>query len=202
MLIVRPTSILGRMPRCSVLLLCLALTACAAPPLVAPASSPSVIPRQAISPPLPSPVSWQERLAVDVQQAQAQLTFWPLVPSYMPSDVRGQVEALAGCGIGPSRCIDYRFESPSGSLVLLVLQGPAGCCLDSARPGATRTIDIRPGIRAHYDPVEPQFGGPILWWVEDTARGQVYVALNSPVISQDELIRIASSMRPLPGMGR
>lgn len=190
------------MPRCSLLLLCFALTACAAPPLVAPDSSPSVAPRATSSPPLPAAVSWQERLTADAQQAQAQLTFWPLAPPYMPLDVHAQVGSPTGCGIGPSPCIDYRFTNSSGSLILLVLQGPAGCCLDVARPGAVPNVDIRPGVRAQYVPVEPQFGGPILWWVEDTARGPVYVALSSRVIGQDDLTRIASSMRPLGSTAR
>jgi hypothetical protein len=188
---------LGRMIRCSVLVLCVALAGCGAPPLVAPDSSPSVTARQAGSPPVPSLITWQERLVADAQQAQTQLTFWPLVPSYMPFDVRVQVGTRGGCGISPSPCLDYQFESLTGNPVLLVLQGPAGCCLDFARPGAVRSIDIRPGVRAQYDPVLPQFGGPILWRVEDTARGQVYIALNSPVLSEDQLIQIASSMRPL-----
>ena len=103
-----------------------------------------------------------------------------------------------GCGMSPSPCLDYRFEGLTGIVVLQVLQGPAGCCLDFVRPGAVRNIDIRPGVRAQYIPNEPQFGGPILWWVEDTARGPVYVAINSPVFSEDELIHIAGSMQPLP----
>ncbi|MDQ6858592.1 MAG: hypothetical protein M3Z65_06305 [Chloroflexota bacterium] len=137
-----------------------------------------------------------------MQQAEAQLTFWPLVPSYVPFDVQVQVGTPTGCGIGPSPCIDYRFTNSSGSLVLLALQGPAGCCLDVPRPWAVPNIDIRPGVRAQYIPVEPEFGGPILWWVEDTARGPAYVALSSPVISQGDLIRIASSMRPLTSAAR
>lgn len=96
-----------------------------------------------------------------------------------------------------SPCLDYRFESPPGTVVLQVLQGPGGCCLDTARPGAVRNIDIRQGVRAQYLVEQPQFGGPILWWVEDTARGPVYVAINSPVFNEDQLIQIASSMRPL-----
>jgi len=148
--------------------------------------------------PSPSPPTWQEGLVADARLLQAQLAFWPLVPTSAPVDVRVRVATRDGCGISTSPCLDYRFESSPGTLVLQVLQGPAGCCLDAARPGAVRNVDIRPGVRAQYIPNESQFGGPILWWVEDTARGPVYVALNSPVFSEDELIRIASSMRPLP----
>ena len=109
-----------------------------------------------------------------------------------------RVRTRDACGTSPSPCLEYAFESPPGDFVLMVLQGRAGCCLDAARPGAVRNIDIRPGVRAQYDVEPPQLGGPILWWVEDTARGPVFVAINSPVFSEDELIRIAGSMRPLP----
>jgi len=159
-------------------------------------AQPGPVPTAAAS---PSPLTWQEGLVADAQRVQGQLAYWPLVPTYVPVEVRAQVRTRDGCGISASQCLDYRFESLTGTLVLQVLQGPAGCCLDAARPGAVRNVDIRPGVRAQYDVEPPQFGGPILWWVEDTARGPVYVALNSPVFSEDELIRIASSMRPLPG---
>jgi hypothetical protein len=146
----------------------------------------------------PSPPTWQEGLVADAQRVQTQLAYWPLVLTYSPVEVPVRVRTRDGCGTSPSPCLEYAFESPPGDFVLMVLQGPAGCCLDFVRPGAVRNIDIRPGVRAQYIPMEPQFGGPILWWVEDTARGPVYVAINSPVFSEDELIRVAGSMRPLP----
>lgn len=145
-----------------------------------------------------SPATWQERIVADAQHVQAQLAYWPLVPTYAPVEVGVQVETRIGCGVSVSPCLDYRFENATGVLVLQVVQGPAGCCLDAARPGAVRNIEVRPGVRAQYLVEQPQFGGPILWWVEDTARGPVYVAINSPVFNEDELIRIAGSMRPLP----
>jgi hypothetical protein len=158
-------------------------------------AQPGPVPTTASS---PAPLTWQERLVADAQKVQAQLLYWPLVLSYAPVDVRAQVGTRDGCGTSAFQCLDYRFEGTAGTVVLEVLQGPAGCCLDAARPGAVRNVEIRPGVRAQYLVEQPQFGGPILWWVEDTARGPVYVALNSPVFSEDELIRIASSMRPLP----
>jgi WD40 repeat protein len=158
-------------------------------------AQPGPVPTTAAS---PSPLTWQEGLVADARQLQAQLVFWPLVPTYSPVEAWVRVRTRDGCGISASPCLDYRFESLTGALVLEVLQGPAGCCLDAARPGAVRNIDIRPDVRAQYDPVLPQFGGPILWWVEATARGPVYVALNSPALSGDDLVRIARSMRPLP----
>jgi hypothetical protein len=152
-------------------------------------------------PPASAVPSWQQGLVADAERVQSQLAFWPLVPTYAPVEVPVRVRTRDGCGTSPSPCLEYAFESPPGDFVLMVLQGPAGCCLDFVRPGAVRNIDIRPGVRAQYIPMEPQFGGPILWWVEDTARGPVYVAINSPVFSEDELIRIAGSMRPLPAGG-
>lgn len=147
--------------------------------------------------PSTSPRTWQEQLVADVVRVQGQLQYWPLVPTYVPVEVRARVD-IRGCGVSVSPCLDYKLAGPTGDTMLAVLQGPAGCCLDGARPNAVRDIEVRPGVRAQYDPVSPQFGGPILWWVENTSRAPVYVALNSPVFTKDELIRIAGTMRPLP----
>lgn len=75
-----------------------------------------------------------------------------------------------------------------------ILQGPAGCCLDYARPRATPNVTIREGIGAQLiEAIGPELGGPIVWWVENGA----YVALASPTVSTSELLRIARSMTPL-----
>jgi hypothetical protein len=189
------TAKLFEMRHLATLVLCVALGACATPPLVAPVSSPPVA---ASSPPIPSPATSQESLMADVLRATTNFAFWPLVPSFMPSDdARAQVGIVQDCGTSPSPCLSYSFETPARDPVLIVLEGPAGCCLDSARPHAARNIDIRPGVQAEHESVQPQFGGPILWWVEDTARGPIYVALSNSRLSEDDLVRIASSMRPL-----
>lgn len=153
----------------------------------------------AVATPAPSSSSpaWQQQLIADAQKNEPR-GFRPLVPTYMPGDPRVQVTSRATCGASTSSCLRYRFEGAGGDRILDVLEGPAGCCLDSVRPNAVRDVEIRPGIRAQYDPVAAQFGGSILWWVEDTERGAAYVALSSPVLSEDELVRIANSMRPLP----
>lgn len=83
-------------------------------------------------------------------------------------------------------------------IVLRVLQGPAGCCLDGARPDAVRDVEVRPGVNAQFEPAQTQYGGPmILWGVEETARGHVYIAVSSPAYGRDELIRVARSLTPI-----
>jgi hypothetical protein len=46
----------------------------------------------------------------------------------------------------------------------------------------------RPGVNAQFIPVQAQFGGPILWLVERTARGDVYVAVSSSIYGREELL--------------
>jgi hypothetical protein len=145
-----------------------------------PASSPTATP--AVS------TSWRDQLIADVRTLQPQLAFVPLIPSFMPVDQPARVGTRTEC-VATTPCLDYSFPG-----VMKVLQGPAGCCLDSARPNAVRDIEIRPGVNAQFIPNQAQFGGPILWWVERTARGDVYVALSSPVYGREELIRVARSM--------
>lgn len=108
------------------------------------------------------------------------------------------VSLRSGCGLATTDCIEYRFQVPGEAAYVYVLQGPAGCCLDWARPNATLGVEIRPGVRGQLIPNQDEFGGPILWWVEETAPGsRVYVALSGPNVADGELIKIARSMRPL-----
>jgi WD40 repeat protein len=143
-----------------------------------------------------SSLSWQQKLIADTQVGEPR-AFVPLLPTYMPGNPSVEVTSLASCGASSSSCLSYRFQAGS-ERILDVLEGPAGCCLDGVRKNAIRDVDIRPGLRGVYEPVAAQFAGPILWWDEDTGRGPAYVALSSPVLSEDELVRIANSMRPLP----
>src|SRR5207253_1412065 len=148
--------------------------------------------------PSSSPAGWQAQLMADARAA-APSTFWPLMPTYVADAVDAQVTTSASCGASSSPCLEYGFfRGASSDAEFRVLQGPAGCCLDAARPNATRDVEIRSGVSAQYDRVAAQFGGAFLWWVENTARGPVYVAISSPVLSEDELVRIANSTRPVP----
>ena len=141
--------------------------------------------------------AWEAKLIADTQKYES--AFRPLIPTYAPDDVAVQVSVRGACGTSTSSCVEYHFyRTGEATAVLSVLQGAAGCCLDAARPNAVRDIEIRPGIGGQYDALAAQFGGPILWWVENTDRGPAYIALSSPVLSEEELVRIASSMRPLP----
>jgi hypothetical protein len=125
---------------------------------------------------------------------QDRLAFVPLIPSSVPADGTRSVR-FQPCGLAVTPCIEYMFASRG--ILLRVFQGPAGCCLDNDRPDARRDVEIRPGVTAQFDPVQGQFGGPILWWVEETARGRAFVAVSSPSLGRDELIAIARSMTPI-----
>jgi hypothetical protein len=142
--------------------------------------------------------TWEAKLIADTQKYEPS-AFRPLVPTYVPDDVAVQVSVRGACGASTSACVEYHvYRTGEATAVLSVLQGAAGCCLDAARPNAMSDIEIRPGIRGVYEALAARFGGPILWWVEDTDRGPAYIALSSPLLSEDELVRIANSMRPLP----
>jgi hypothetical protein len=122
------------------------------------------------------------------------LAFVPLLPSFIPGDLTGPVIFhVHNCGLAVTPCVEYMFANPA----MRVFQGPAGCCLDDARPDARRDVEIRPGVNAQFDPVQVGYGGPILWWVEETARGRVFVALAVNPDRRDELIAIARSMTPI-----
>jgi len=138
-----------------------------------------------------------EQFVAEVRAAQPRLAFWPLVPEAMPKTTAAIVQVRDGCGVAPTPCLEYEFPNPDDRLVR-VLEGPAGCCLDSARPGAVMDVEIRPGVRGQLELVSPSFGGPILWWVEDSGSGPIYVAVSGPLLGRDELLLIARSMRRAP----
>jgi len=138
-----------------------------------------------------------EQFVAEVRAAQPRLAFWPLVPERMPTAAAAVVRVRDGCGSAVTPCLEYEFPNTDNRLVR-VLEGPAGCCLDSARPGAVMDVEIRPGIRGQLDPVSPSFGGPILWWVEDSGGGPIYVAVSGPLLARDDLLLLARSMRRAP----
>jgi len=137
---------------------------------------------------------WREALEDDSRKRLGDLTFVPLIPEHVTYRATPIVTARGGCGAGGT-CLEFEWYVPNGSL--RILQGPAGCCLDAARPGATRDLEIRPGVLAQLIPNQDAYGGRILWWTEPTATGDAYIAISGPHLDGDELLRIARSMRPL-----
>jgi Tol biopolymer transport system component len=73
---------------------------------------------------------------------------------------------------------------------VLVINGPAGCCLDADPRKSEDTLTLPNHITAHFLQVEPQYGGPILWWQQEGT----YIALSGPRLTKDVLTAIATSM--------
>jgi len=86
--------------------------------------------------------------------------------------------------------VNYRTED--GSTGLSVLNGPAGSGLAADPRKKGETIKLRGDILGHFLDIEPQFGGPILWWEE----AGTYVALSGPGLNKTDLVKIAVSMSP------
>src|SRR5438132_329170 len=119
--------------------------------VLAPSAMPTATPSS-------SPAGWQAQLMADARAA-APSTFWPLMPTYVADAVDAQVTTSASCGASSSPCLEYGFfRGASSDAEFRVLQGPAGCCLDAARPNATRDVEIRSGVSAQYDRVSAAAG--------------------------------------------
>ena len=148
---------------------------------------------QGSTPTATPPVSVEARIRAEAPS----LSFRPLVPGDASAD-RVAVTSRSGgrdprTG-GDARLLQIELTDQVGALLALIIEGPAGCCLDYARPDAIPNVSIGARPIGHYDNVAVAFGGPIVWWVD----GDAYVAVSSPVLGQDELLRIAASMRALP----
>jgi hypothetical protein len=148
---------------------------------------------QGSTPTATPPVSVEARVRAEAPS----LSFRPLIPGDVPND-RVSVTSRGGgrdprTG-GAAQLLQIELTDRAGALVAVILEGPAGCCLDGARPNAIPNVSIGARPIGHYDNVAVAYGGPLVWWVD----GDAYVAVSSPVLGQDELLRIAASMQALP----
>lgn len=156
-----------------------------------------------VSPAVPSvaatPTQSPKAVIDRVRARQGQLAFTPVAPAYIPGGLDALVDTKTG-GLDPATggeavLLEIELRSPATPwrAEVRILQGPAGCCLDAARPSATPNVEIHGSLLGHLDPVQPQYGGPILWWAEHGT----YVAISSPAVDASELLRIARSMTPV-----
>jgi len=133
-----------------------------------------------------------------VRAEAASLNFQPLVPGYLPDGLTSVSTRSGGRDPsrgGEARLLQIELSDQTGSVVAVILEGPAGCCLDYARPNATPNASIGARPIGHLiDGIAPAQGGPIIWWVE----GNTYIAVSSPGLASSELLRIAASIQPLP----
>lgn len=113
------------------------------------------------------------------------------VPSWVPDGLTP--EPPTG-GEQPGAVIQIRYHTNNGGVALTVLEGPAGCCLDADGRKDGQSVLLPTGIRAGAG---TQNGANMLWWDQDGT----YVAISGPHLTQDGLLRIASSMSKTPDLG-
>ncbi len=124
----------------------------------------------------PSPTS----IAMTLADARRSLPFPVFVPTALPS-YNTLVPYLPRFD-GRLLTIDYAGK-------VLVINGPAGCCLDAAGKSG-ESLALPNHISAHFLQVGPQYGGPILWWQQEGT----YIAISGPQLTKDVLVAIAASM--------
>lgn len=122
-----------------------------------------------------------------IEEARAAVDF----PIFVPTDVP---EGLVAEPPVDGR-IDY--HDADGVLQLTVLNGPEGCCLAADPRKGGEPVTLASGIEAHLLNIEPEYGGPILWW----QQGGAYIALSGPDLTLDDLVRTAESMSPTADLG-
>ncbi|HEV8635996.1 MAG TPA: hypothetical protein VG370_17365, partial [Chloroflexota bacterium] len=60
-----------------------------------------------------------------------------------------------------------------------------------------QAVALPNGLTAHFLNMQPEYGGPILWWEQEGA----YVALSGPRRTRDELVKIATSVSKTADLG-
>ena len=139
--------------------------------------------------PLPNPTP------PTLAELRQRVAFPIFVPAFVPA---GLTPERPISGESPNETVRINYHNADGAIVLTLLNGPIGCCLDAdPRKGGT-AIKLFNGTSAHFMHIEPQYGGPILWWQKDGA----YVAISGPNMTQDELAKIAASMSKTADLGK
>ncbi|MBI2954940.1 MAG: zf-HC2 domain-containing protein [Chloroflexi bacterium] len=120
-------------------------------------------------------------------------------PVFVPTDVPAGLTPEPP--IGGERSISgvrINYHAADGGIQLTVFNAPAGSGMDADQRKSGQPIALPNAITAHFFDMQPQYGGPILWWQQDGA----YVALSGPHLSKDDLIKIAGSMSNIADLGR
>jgi len=134
--------------------------------------------------PKPNPPS-----LTSLAEARQKVSFSIFIPTVVPAGLVPEPPTLDEEAPAFVR-VNYRTED--GSTGLSVLNGPAGSGLAADPRKKGETIKLRDDILGHYLNIEPQFGGPILWWEEAGS----YVALSGPELNKTDFVKIAVSMSP------
>lgn len=124
-----------------------------------------------------------------LDKARQKVSFAIFIPTVVPA---GLVPELPTIDEGTPALVRINYRAADGNIGLSVLNGPAGSGLAADPRKKGETIWLRGDIAGHFLNIEPQFGGPILWW-EETGS---YVALSGPGLGKTDLVKIAVSMSP------
>ncbi len=73
-----------------------------------------------------------------------------------------------------------------------IFEGPAGCCLDSLPSHRVGSTKLSGRQVAYFSNQGERFGGLYLFW----DQVQTYIAINSPKLSKQILVRVARSVAP------
>lgn len=120
-------------------------------------------------------------------EIRQRVSFPVFAPTWVPG---GLVPQPPIGGEQPRDAVHIPYHTADGTEALHVLNGPAGCCLDADPRKAGQTVVLANGTAAHFLDVQPEYGGPILWWQQEGT----YVALSGPHLTRDELVKSADSM--------
>lgn len=142
--------------------------------------------------PLPNPV------APSLAELRRRLMFPIFVPAAVPPGLTA--EPPTG-GELPGENITLKYHTADGAVALTVTNGAPDCCpgLDMMEKMAkTETVTLANGIAAKIADMGSAAGGWYVWFEQENRR----IALNSPMLTRDQLLRVAASMSKTAELGK
>ncbi len=143
--------------------------------------------------PLPNPTPLR------LEEIRRQASFKPFLPGYVPTGLKAE-PPVTGSNQGSDRidAMNVTYHSADGAVALMLVEGPPRDPSSMARPMLTAPeVAIGNGVTGRL--MDARAAQTLLLWWEQEGT---FIALETRVLSRDELLRIAASMSTTESLGQ
>lgn len=127
-------------------------------------------------------------------ELRRRVAFPIFVPTFVPA---GLIPEPPTGGELPGENVTIKYHTADGGIALTVVNGTLDCCpgLDVMK---SEPVKLSNGVSAKLANMGANAGGLYLWFEQESRL----ISLNSPILSKDELFRIAASMSKTADLGK